>query len=225
MDAGAAQPGWWERHRQSHRAAELAKEEAAWDAQVAPVREMARLAHDWTGDPVPPEAGILGKPGERAYLVLDGAALIEPRRLPGHWQGGSQGVSIPIYHGVRYRVGSTKGTYVQGEEVPTPVDTGVVMISDQRTVFAGSKQTREWLYQKLIGFHHDPEHPWTALQVSNRQKTSGILYTEDTEVTVRFRLELAIAQFRGTRAEFAASVDSQLDALLAAEPRTREGPP
>jgi hypothetical protein len=183
---------------------------------------MAELARSWHGEPVTSETGIVGKPGERAYMVLDGAALIEPRRLPGHWVGRSQGVSIPIYKGIRYRVGATRGTYEQGEEVPTPIDTGIVMISNQRVVFAGSKQTREWNYQKLVGFHHDPSLPWTALQVSNRQKVSGILYTEETEVTVRFRLELAIADFQGQRDVFASSVDRQLEDLLAEQPQAAE---
>jgi hypothetical protein len=212
------QPGWWERRREHHHEQELANAHSAWESQVGPARDMADLAHNWHGEPVSSDSGIIGKPGERAYLVLNGAGLIEPRRLPGHWVGHSQGVSIPIYKGIRYRVGATRGTYEQGEEVPTPIDTGIALISDQRVVFAGPKQTREWSYQKLIGFHHDPKLPWTALQVSNRQKVSGILYTEETELTVRFRLELAIADFQGRRELFAASVDLQLRDLLAEEP-------
>ncbi len=219
------QPGWWERRREHLHEQKLVEAHSAWEGQVGLVREMAELAHNWHGEPVSPDSGIIGKPGECAYLVLNGAALIEPRRLPGHWAGHSQGVSIPIYKGIRYRVGGTRGTYEQGEEVPTPIDTGVAMISNQRVVFAGPKQTREWSYQKLIGFHHDPKLPWTALQVSNRQKVSGILYTEDTELTVRFRLELAIADFQGGRDAFAASVDQQLRDLLADEPRPTPASP
>ena len=117
---------------------------------------MCDLAREWTGDPVPSDCGIMGKPGELAYAVLQGASLIEPRRLPGEWHGRNQGVSIPVYKGVRYRVGGTKGTFQQGAEVPTPIDTGTVLISDQRVVFAGDKASREWLYPKLIGFRHDP---------------------------------------------------------------------
>jgi len=63
---------------------------------------------------------------QRLLFVVDGATLIEPRRGPGHWQGRNQGVSIPVpgLHGVRYRVGATHGTYVQGQEQPTAIDTG-----------------------------------------------------------------------------------------------------
>jgi hypothetical protein len=194
------------------------QEHDEWATHVASVRVMAQTAHDWKGEPISPGAGIIGKPGELAYLVLQGAALIEPRRLPGHWSGRSQGFSIPVYKGIRYRVGSTKGTFQQGAEVPTPIDQGTVLISNLRAVFAGSKATREWLFPKLVGFHHDEQQPWTALQVSNRQKVSGFMYTEDTEIMVRFRLELALAEYSGSRAPFAASIDEQLADLLAAEP-------
>lgn len=211
--------GLLDRHRQH----ELEQAHAEWDSHVASVREMARMAHDWTGEPVSPDSGIIGKPGEMAYLVLQGATLIEPRRLPGHWSGRSQGFSIPVYKGIRYRVGSTKGTFQQGAEVPTPIDQGTVLVSSLRVVFAGSKATREWLYPKLIGFHHDEQHPWTALQVSNRQKVSGFMYTEATEIMVRFRLELALAQYMGSRAVFAASIDKQLADLVAGEPESPAG--
>jgi Protein of unknown function (DUF2510) len=200
------------------------EEHAEWATHVASVREMAQTAHDWKGDAISPSAGIIGKPGEMAYLVLQGAALIEPRRLPGHWSGRSQGFSIPVYKGIRYRVGATKGTFQQGAEVPTPIDQGTVLVSNQRAVFAGSKATREWLFPKLIGFHHDEQRPWTALQVSNRQKVSGFMYTEETEILVRFRLELALAEYSGSRATFAASIDEQLAALVAAEPAPAQSP-
>ena len=75
------------------------------------------------------------KTGEVAFLQGDGAMLIEPRRLPGTWEGRSQGVSFRVAKGVRYRVGANKGHFVQGEEVPTPIDTGVVTITNLRVVF------------------------------------------------------------------------------------------
>jgi hypothetical protein len=199
------------------------KAHAQWAIHVAAAQEMAQTAHAWMGEAITADDGIIARPGESAYLVLKGAALIEPRRLPGHWSGRSQGFSIPVYGGVRYRVGASKGTFQQGAEVPTPIDQGTVLISDQRVVFAGSKHTREWLYPKLIGFHHDEQAPWTALQVSNRQKVSGILYTEATETMVRFRLELALAQYNSTRSAFAASIDEQVAALMAAEPHLADG--
>jgi hypothetical protein len=206
--------GWFEHHRE-HKA-EQAHEE--WAAQVAHLKQLAELAHGWSGDPVPLDVGIVAKRGERSYLVLANASLIEPQRLPGHWTGATQGVSFHIARGVSYRVGGTRGHYEQGDEEPTAIDQGTVLISDQRVVFAGTKASREWLYAKVIGFHHDDHLPWTAIAVSNRQKVSGFRYPKDQATDVRFRLELALAGFSGTSEQFAASIDAQVTEAVAAEP-------
>lgn len=196
------------------------QEQDEWDQQVVAVRDMVAVAHDWIGDPITSDSGLIAKSGELGFAILPGAALIEPRRQPGQWSGRSQGVSFPVYKGIRYRVGATKGTFQQGAEVPTPIDSGVVLISNQRVVFAGEKATREWLFSKLIGFHHDEQRPWTALHVSNRQKVSGFLYSEETLTLVRFRFELALAVYHGTREAFVGSMETQLAALLAEKPET-----
>jgi hypothetical protein len=60
------------------------------------------------------------------------------------------------------------GHFVLGKEAPTPVDTGVATITNQRIVFQGPLQTREWDYAKLLGYQHFDSPPWTAIQVSNR---------------------------------------------------------
>ena len=83
------------------------------------------------------------------------------RREAGHWEGRSQGVSVrvPGTKSMRYRVGASHGTYVQGVERPTPIDTGQFVITDQRAAFLGEKQTREWSWDKLIGITHAGDAP------------------------------------------------------------------
>jgi hypothetical protein len=140
---------------------------------------------------------LVAKPNERIFLFVQGAGLVESRRGPGTWQGRSQGFSFPIGDtGVRYRVGGTRGHYVPGNETPTAIDTGVVTITDQRVVFQGPKQTREWNFSKLVGYEHYDSPAWTALQVSNRQKTSGILYGNEQAELVQFRIELALVHYQ-----------------------------
>lgn len=119
---------------------------------------------------------------------------------------------------MRYRVGATRGHFVQGEERPTPIDTGVVVITNQRAVFMGSKQTREWLWAKLIGVIHSSDAPWTAISVSNREKTSGFLYDDEHSDDIRFRLDLAISRALGTTDELVAQIEGELAALPAPEP-------
>jgi hypothetical protein len=159
------------------------------------------------------------KKDERAFLVANGAALVEPRRGPGTYQGGYQGFSFPVGHtGIRYRIGQSRGHIVQGKETPTPVDTGVVTVTNKRIVFQGPLQTREWDFAKLLGYQHFDKPPWTAMQVSNRQKTSGILYDDDNAQTVQFRIALALAYFNDRVDELVKQIGDEIANHDAARP-------
>jgi hypothetical protein len=134
------------------------------------------------------------KKDERVYLVASGAALVETRRGKGHYEGGNSGVSIRIARGMSYRVGASRGTFVQGEERPAVIDEdGEALITNQRVVFRGPKQSREWAFTKLLGY--DRDLPGTiTMQVSNRQKASGVVFGS-AEDDAAFRLSLALADF------------------------------
>jgi hypothetical protein len=57
--------------------------------------------------------------------------------------------------GVRFRVGKSAGTYVQGNEKAMVIDRGNVSFTTQRAVFQGSKYTREWASLTNIGARWD----------------------------------------------------------------------
>jgi hypothetical protein len=146
-----------------------------------------------------PDWPLVLKPGERLVSTLENIGLFEPRRGPGHWKGRSAGVSVPVPDTrLRVRVGKSAGTYIQGAETPTVIDTGNGSITTERIVFQGDKYTREWDYSKLIGLVHYSDKPATAIQVSNREKTSGVLYAGvDSTEPVRLAMTVAIAIFHG----------------------------
>ena len=163
--------------------------------------------------------------GERVFLSVEGAFLVEPRRGAGHWEGRSQGISVhvPGTKSMRYRVGANRGHFMQGEEVPTPIDNGTFVITNQRAVFIGGKQTREWAWSKLLGFTHSTDAPWTAIAVSNRQKTSGVLYDKEHEDRIRFLLDLAVARFTGTTDTLIAQIEAELATLPETDTDTHTG--
>ncbi len=171
---------------------------AEWQAEddhLAELVELGRSFRGVTASEIEGGAPVALKPDERVYFVLNGAALIEPRSAGGHWEGRTQGVSIrvPGTKSMRYRVGANKGRFVRDGEQPTPIDTGIAVITDRRLVFAGAKQAREWMWAKTIGLQHQENAPWTAVPVSNRQKVSGIAYDDAHAGEIRFRLDLALA--------------------------------
>jgi hypothetical protein len=126
---------------------------AAWQEQRDAYANLVTLAQTYAGEP---SSEIMLKPGEAVFATVTSVALVEDRRGAGEWQGRSQGFSIPVasIHGrsIRYRVGSSRGHFVQGAPAPAAIDVGTAYITTKRVIFQGAKQTRECLYDKLVGF-------------------------------------------------------------------------
>jgi hypothetical protein len=182
---------------------------SAWQSQRDEQAQLLEVAENFDGADT--NEIMLGN-DERVFVQVAPVALVEDRVRGGHYEGSSQGVSIPIGsiggHAVRYHVGANKGHYVQGTPTPTAIDQGTVFVTNKRVVFEGAKQTRECLFTKLIGFQHDGNS--TTFSVSNRQKPTTIFYGDDVAGTVDFRLDLALAHFKDTVSDLVAQVRSDL---------------
>ena len=163
---------WRERHAEKKAAKELAHEHEAWAKQQQLADDLAQLARTAVAGGTPLDGLLLRK--DELGLASFPAALIEPRVAPGHYEGGYSGVSFHIAKGVNYRVGGSRGHYVPGPEVQTPVDRGAAYVTSQRVVFTGGKATREWAYSKLVGTDASMDDHTVLLHVSNRQKVSGL---------------------------------------------------
>lgn len=165
-----------ELQRQANAAA--AAQLAVWQNGLDELTGMLEATANFRGFP-PDEAlkhGLAVKPDEHLYGVFGGAVLIEPRVVGGHWQGGSQGISVrvPGTKSMRYHVGQMKGHYVSGTEQLRALDTGIAAVTDKRVFFVGPKHNREWLWSKCLAVLHQDDAPLTIINVSNRQKASGI---------------------------------------------------
>jgi hypothetical protein len=196
--------------RQAEKQAEqTARAEA--DLRAALV-EMIELAEGGAG--VQDDSPLIRNTAERIVYCSTDGGLFEPRRGPGRWAGRSAGFSIPLGEsGVRFRVGKTAGRFVQGAESATIIDQGAVTITTQRVAFQGGKYTREWLFSKLVGVMQYSDQPWIAIQVSNRQKTSGISCGHVAPDVVRLKLAVAVAIFHGESVEAAKELRQELAEL------------
>jgi hypothetical protein len=192
---------------------------ATWQEQRDTTSALLDLAQNYPGEGA---EGIVLKHDEAVFASVSGAALVEDRRGPGQWQGRSSGVSFPIGsiggRSIRYHVGGTRGHYVQGAAVPTAIDVGNVFVTNQRVVFQGPKQTRECRFDKLIGFQHTPDGS-TIFSVSNRQKPVTIHYGTEIAGWFDFRLDLALAHYRGDVTSLVAQVRQDLATIDAVRPK------
>ncbi len=212
----------FEKHKEEKAAKEHAVAIAAWTQEDDVLKGLLSIVEEGGAtDDVGGDVALVLKKGEHSVLQIFGAGLFEPQRGPGHYAGRSSGVSIPIgIAGIHYRIGQSRGTFIQGDENPTIIDTGTVAITDQRVVFLGSIRTVEWLFSKLVAIQHYQNRPWTAIQVSNRAKVTGITYDASTENNFRLGLEAAMALFNHDTTELLGQLHAAINAHDQARPQS-----
>ncbi len=189
----------------------------AWEARRDQITDVLQLATSGRGDE---GSDLILKPGESVFGVVEKASLIEERRGRGTYTGGSSGFSIPIAsvggRSIRYRVGSTRGHYVQGDPYPAAVDQGQLVLTNQRAVFIGNNKTIECLFAKLLSVTVDDGE--LALSVSNRQKVTRVGYGAELDAWMHLHFALALSVGRGDVDQFVVQVKEQLSELDAKRP-------
>ncbi len=130
----------------------------------------------------PDDQSLVQKKGELVLWTGQGIYHVAGR-TPSTYSGGSQGFSIPLVAGIRYRVGSFKGSMTPGEEMQMDKDQGFVKLTNQRLIFAGPIATTEWAFAKILSTFSNPERTDFIIGVSNRQKSSGLRFSPEDGYT------------------------------------------
>ena len=152
--------------------------------------------------PIESTGGLSVKTGESVYFELQPVGLIEFRSTGSSYSGTSQGFSIPIVKGIRYRVGASRGNITRNPDQLTQVDTGKAIFTNQRIIFVGPNLTREWDLDKLVDMTPGPNGQTISISVSNRQKTSGLSSIGRDNITPGFYASI-IQQLNGNGIEAA----------------------
>jgi hypothetical protein len=207
----------FEKHKENKAEKEYEAHLQAWQSEHDELTAVLQAATTRQGLA---SSDIMLKRGEMVFATVSNASLVEDRRGPGHYAGRSQGVSIPIGsvggRSIRYRVGASKGHFVQGDLHAEGVDAGQLIFTNQRVLFVGSKKTVECAFAKLISA--DVEDGDIYLSVSNRQNVTRVHYGSKLDGWVHIRLALAMSIARGDADQFAAQVQAQLNELEAKKP-------
>ena len=173
------------------------------------------------------DSGIVMQPEEGLILSLEPTALIEAHQAPGRWEGRSSGFSFPIVplggSAIRYNIGSTRGTFVQGPLVERPVDAGNLWITTKRILFQGEKQTRDCPLGKLVAVDYNPSIGAVRLSLSNRKTPVTVLVGTGYLDEVQRRITLALAYSRDDVPALLADVQRDLQAVEAAKPSPPQG--
>src|SRR4051794_33200123 len=188
MTASGTRRDRWAERETARRIAAFKAAHEGWARLDAELGKIINSARSYRGLPDAGGSSIVLKNNEHVFLYLPTVSLVDVQRGPGHYQGGYSGFSFRVTQGVRYHVGGSRGTYIQGAEQLKVTDEGAVTVTDQRVVFTGARNAREWAFAKLVSVEHDDQRPITMIGVSTRQKISGLIYPIGSTGGLRFNL-------------------------------------
>ena len=147
-----------------------------WNRENDVLTQALDIFTDASSGSEPDDHSLAQKKGELVLWTGQGIYHVAGR-TPSTFSGGSQGFSIPLVAGIRFKVGSFKGQMTPGVEMQMDKDQGMVKLTNQRLIFSGPIATTEWAFSKLLSSFSNPDRDDFIFGVSNRQKSSGIRFT------------------------------------------------
>jgi hypothetical protein len=204
------------------RAAKTAKKKyevelAEWQSETEILNQALEIFKNAVEGKEVDDQSLVQKDGE--FVIWTGNAVFhEAGRGPSRYVGGSQGFSIPIVAGIRYRVGSFSATRVPGEAMQIDKDQGFVKLTNQRLIFAGALETSEWAFSKILSVAKTEDGNDFLIGVSNRKKTSGLRFsTEDAKFFARI-FAMALYAYENGTPETITTIKKELKQLTNEKP-------
>ena len=180
-----------------------------WERENDVLTQALEIFTDASSGDEPDDHSLAQKKGE--LVLWSGNGIYhEAGRGASTYVGGSQGVSIPLVAGIRYRVGGFKGRVVPGEEMQIDRDQGFVKLTNQRLIFSGPIATAEWSFSKLLSSFSNPEQTDFIFGVSNRKKSSGIRFSPEDGYAFAHLFALALYTYENGLPETIKNIKSEL---------------
>jgi hypothetical protein len=189
-----------------------------WDRENQVLAQALEIFTGASSGSEPDDHSLAQKKGELVLWTGYGIYQVAGR-TPSTFSGGSQGVSIPIVAGIRYKVGSFKGRTIPGVEMQMDKDQGMVKLTNQRLIFAGPIATTEWAFAKLLSTFSNPERTDFILGVSNRQKSSGLRFSPEDGYAFSHLFALALYSYENGIPATIEAIENELKEGTADKPQ------
>ena len=189
-----------------------------WDRENQILTQALEIFTAASSGSEPEDHSLAQKKGELVLWTGYGIYQVAGR-TPSTFSGGSQGVSIPIVAGIRYKVGSFKGQMTPGVEMQMDKDQGMVKLTNQRLIFAGPIATTEWAFAKLLSTFSNPDRTDFILGVSNRQKSSGLRFSPEDGYAFSHLFALALYSYENGIPATIKAIQNELEEGAADKPQ------
>ena len=189
-----------------------------WNAQYQLIKRIYEVFHAAAQGVDAVQNYVIQKPGEIA-LWSTSAVFHEAGKTASQYVGGSRGVSVPVVKGVRVRVGSTRGSIIPGVDMQMAKDSGTVVLTTQRVIFSGNLKSQEWNFDKIIGVSKSTDQSDISINVSNRQKTSGLIFVNNEGKVFAQLLDLAMQVKEKGLPVVLGAIENALAQIQAKEPK------
>ena len=165
-----------------------------WERENQVLTQALEIFTDASSGDEPDDHSLAQKKGELVLWTGQGIYHVAGR-TPSTFSGGSQGFSIPLVAGIRFKVGSFQGRMIPGVEMQMDKDQGMVKLTNQRLIFAGPIATTEWAFAKLLSSFSNPARTEFIFGVSNRQKSSGLRFSPEDGYTFAHLFALGLYSY------------------------------
>jgi hypothetical protein len=189
-----------------------------WQEEKQVLEQALEIFTNASAGKEPEDHQLVQKKGE--VILWSGEAIYhEAGRTPSTYKGGSRGVSIPVVAGVRVRVGQFSGSVVPGQEMQIDKDQGLVKLTNQRLIFAGSLNTTEWAFAKILSAARNEAGDDFIIGVSNRKKTSGVRFSDQDGKAFARLFALALYAYENGIPKTVTEIKSALKTNTANKPK------
>ena len=113
-------------------------------------------------------------PKQQVLFVAPLVALTEYQSTGSTYSGTNAGLSFPVGGNLRANVGGHTGQITKNPEQLMVIDQGQAVFTNQRIVFSGAKEVRDWDLSKTVSLVPAPNATSVKIAVTNHDRVSGL---------------------------------------------------
>lgn len=141
------------------------------------------------------------KSEEQTFFELQNIELLEYKSQGSDYQSVQGGLIVPVVGKVSAYGGVSKGQSTKKPESLVPVDKGKLIVTNQKVVFVGVKQSRDWDWKKIVDIQAGPNGLTAKIASTSNSHNSYLQHFAYDQIPIGAALGIVDAWNTGGEAE------------------------